>query len=192
MKKNNQFPLDIYCLFFVLLFNFTACNKKDVRGCTQANIPFTLKLFPSAHPCKPLGKLEFHFPQNSFTEISLNNGPFAAKKIIDSLLPGNYNLRIRFNNECYKDTVVTMPVNAASTVFSDVKKILQAYCMPCHEGFNPKGGLDFNKDCIILSSWDRIEARAVLGNPSPMPQNGLIPLAERNKIADWIRAGHGY
>jgi hypothetical protein len=32
----------------------------------------------------------------------------------------------------------------------------------------------------------------VNGAPSPMPQAGLIPIEERNKIMEWIANGHRY
>jgi hypothetical protein len=53
-------------------------------------------------------------------------------------------------------------------------------------------GLDWKSSCDILQFWDRIKARAIDGNPSPMPQAGLLPLSEINKIMDWINAGHRY
>lgn len=77
-------------------------------------------------------------------------------------------------------------------VFLQVKSILATHCLQCHSGVNPQAGLDWSRDCDILTYWDRIKARAVDGNPSPMPQAGLIPLAERSKISAWIQAGHQY
>jgi uncharacterized membrane protein len=52
--------------------------------------------------------------------------------------------------------------------------------------------MDFTKVCDILTHWERIQARAVEGNPSPMPSTGLIPIEERNKIMDWIKKGHAF
>lgn len=62
----------------------------------------------------------------------------------------------------------------------------------CHSGINPQAGIDFTRICDILNHWDRIQARAVDGNPSPMPPTGIIPIVERNKILDWINTGHLY
>lgn len=76
--------------------------------------------------------------------------------------------------------------------FLKVKSILVTYCLQCHGGVNPQAGLDWSRDCDILTYWDRIKARAVDGDPSPMPQAGLMPLAERSKISAWIQAGHRY
>jgi uncharacterized membrane protein len=62
----------------------------------------------------------------------------------------------------------------------------------CHSGNNPQGGLDFTNVCDILNHWQRIDARAVQGIPSPMPQAGLIPQEERSKIIEWLNTGHSY
>jgi len=76
--------------------------------------------------------------------------------------------------------------------FLQVKRILANNCLQCHSGVNPQAGLDWSRDCDILQYWDRIKARAVDGDPSPMPQAGLIPESERNQIMAWIQAGHRY
>ncbi|MGB4770528.1 MAG: hypothetical protein WBP58_03670 [Chitinophagaceae bacterium] len=73
-----------------------------------------------------------------------------------------------------------------------MRRILFNNCIQCHSGVNPQAGLDWTRDCDILQYWDRIKARAVDGDPSPMPQAGLIPETERNKIMAWIQAGHRY
>jgi hypothetical protein len=41
----------------------------------------------------------------------------------------------------------------------------------------------------VFASKDRVKARAVDGNPSPMPSSGLMSLTNRNKLAAWIAAG---
>lgn len=45
----------------------------------------------------------------------------------------------------------------------------------------------------ILSSWDRIKARAVDGNPSFMPraQNSPLSTVNKQKITDWVNADTG-
>jgi len=80
----------------------------------------------------------------------------------------------------------------AGPAFLQVKRILANQCLQCHSGVNPQAGLDWSRDCDILQYWDRIKARAVDGDPSPMPQAGLIPESERNQIMAWIQAGHRY
>ncbi len=77
-------------------------------------------------------------------------------------------------------------------LFLQVKRILSTHCLQCHSGVNPQAGLDWSRDCDILTYWDRIKARAIDGDPSPMPQAGLMPIDERSQISAWIQAGHRY
>jgi uncharacterized membrane protein len=77
-------------------------------------------------------------------------------------------------------------------IFTEVATILKIRCSLCHSGLNPQAGLDFTRNCDILANWNRIQARAIEGNPAPMPPTGLIPLAERNKILEWINSGHTF
>ena len=53
-----------------------------------------------------------------------------------------------------------------------------------------EGSKNFDTDDNIVNSWDRIRARAVDGNPSFMPQGGQLTTVDKNKILDWINAGH--
>jgi hypothetical protein len=52
--------------------------------------------------------------------------------------------------------------------------------------------MNWEVDCNIVNFKDRILARAVNANPSPMPPTGLLPPSERQKITDWINAGGRY
>jgi hypothetical protein len=42
----------------------------------------------------------------------------------------------------------------------------------------------------VVNSWDRIKIRAVDGNPSFMPQGGELTGPDKQKIVDWVNAGH--
>lgn len=87
---------------------------------------------------------------------------------------------------------VDLSTQTPGPAFLQVKRILATNCLQCHSGVNPQAGLDWSRDCDILTYWDRIKARAVDGDPSPMPQAGLMPMAERSLITAWIQAGHRY
>jgi hypothetical protein len=74
--------------------------------------------------------------------------------------------------------------------------VLQTNCATagCHTGGSPAGGLNFTVDCTIVGSWDRIKARAVDAIPSqmPPPPNPALNAADKQKILDWITAGHRF
>ena len=86
-------------------------------------------------------------------------------------------------------TGVTVASRSEGPKFTAVKSLIQANCVTCHNATNASGGVNLSTDCSIVSAKDRIKARAVDGNPSPMPSGGLLPAAERQKITDWITAG---
>jgi uncharacterized membrane protein len=89
-------------------------------------------------------------------------------------------------------SAVDLSLQTPGPAFLQVKRILATHCLQCHSGVNPQAGLDWSRDCDILTYWDRIKARAVDGDPSPMPQAGLMPKDERNQIMAWINKGHLY
>jgi uncharacterized membrane protein len=86
-------------------------------------------------------------------------------------------------------TGVSVTSRTEGPKFTAVKALIQANCVTCHNATNASGGVNLSTDCSIVSGKDRIKARAVDGNPSPMPSSGLLPAAERQKITDWINAG---
>lgn len=57
----------------------------------------------------------------------------------------------------------------------------------CHE---TNGQLpDLTTHPGVYGSRDAVKARAVFGDPSPMPASGLMSTANRNDLQKWIEAG---
>jgi uncharacterized membrane protein len=73
-----------------------------------------------------------------------------------------------------------------------VKQIIVGYCGPCHYNGGIDGGKNFDTDASIIASWDRIKARAVDNVPTQMPAAPNAPLTtvDKQKITDWVNAGH--
>lgn len=88
------------------------------------------------------------------------------------------------SNDC-----ATLTAGQAGPLYSAVKSLLSANCSSCHTGSNSTGGKDLTTDCNIVTSKDRIKARAVDGSPSFMPQGGQLSAADKKKITDWVNAG---
>jgi SprB repeat len=121
---------------------------------------------------------------------SLNSGAFQSSGIFTNLAAGNYTVTAKDANGCTGVSAATT-VNslAAGTLFDAVRTLVQNNCVTCHNATVTNGGMNFSVDCNIVNNKDRIKARAVDGNPSPMPQGGLLSGTERQKITDWINAG---
>ena len=69
---------------------------------------------------------------------------------------------------------------------------MKGYCGPCHLNGTISGGKNFDADNSIVTAWDRIKARAVDGLPTFMPQapNAQLTAIDKQKIIDWVNAGH--
>ncbi len=121
---------------------------------------------------------------------SLNSGTFQASNIFLNLGPGTYTVQAKDANSCNGASGNTTLANRpAGPLFSDVKAVLQANCVSCHNNSQQEGGMNWMVDCNIVANKDRIKARAVDASPSAMPPTGLLPATERQKITSWINAG---
>ena len=121
---------------------------------------------------------------------SLNSGAFQSSNIFLNLGAGTYTVQAKDANSCNGTSGSSILSNlAAGPLFNEVKAVLQANCVSCHNNSQQEGGMNWMVDCNIVANKDRIKARAVDGSPSSMPPTGLLPLSERQKITSWINAG---
>ncbi|MEO7923030.1 MAG: hypothetical protein ABIR30_05080 [Chitinophagaceae bacterium] len=181
---------------------------KDLNGCTGTN-SFTLT---PPNPCAgvniivsitPTANIPCQLPNtgaiaasasggNGVYTYSLNGGAFQSSGTFSNLPAGNYTVTAKDGNTCTgsgSDVVSNAP---AGPLFTQVRTVLQNNCVPCHNNVQQEGGMNWTIDCNIVTFKDRIQARAVNGNPSPMPPTGLLPISERQKITNWINAGGRY
>jgi SprB repeat len=120
---------------------------------------------------------------------SLNGGAFQSINNFTSLASGSYSITAKDANGCTGSASTTIINQPAGPLFSQVKTLIRNHCLYCHNNTALNGGMDFSLDCNIVSNKSRIKERAADGNPSPMPQGGLLAGSERQKIIDWINAG---
>jgi uncharacterized membrane protein len=74
--------------------------------------------------------------------------------------------------------------------YAQVKQLITGYCGPCHLNAGNSGNRNFDTDASIVAGWDRIRARCVTGTPSFMPQGGQLTAIDKQRITDWVNAGH--
>ena len=113
---------------------------------------------------------------------------FQASTNFFNLAAGNYTVTAKDANACTSNVAVT--INGYGPKFFAVRTIVNGYCGPCHLNGAISGGKNFDADVDVVNSWDRIKIRAVDGNPSFMPQNGQLTAPDKQKIVDWVNAGH--
>jgi mono/diheme cytochrome c family protein len=121
---------------------------------------------------------------------SLNNGTMQSSSTFQGLNNGTYQVTVKDANSCTATlTGISVASRAEGPKFAAVRTLIQTQCVSCHNATTANGGVNLSTDCNIVSAKDRIKARAVDGQPSPMPVGGLLPASERQKITDWINAG---
>jgi hypothetical protein len=185
MKKNKEL------LFFSLIFvGLYSCTTENNEPC---NIQVAIStLSTPSQPCSASGTIQITEPIGANYQYKIDSYPFQNQPIFSNVKVGNHVLVLKDQNGCETFKKVIVDTIVVNNTFNQVRQILANRCSSCHSGNNPHAGLDFTNVCDILNHWQRIEARAVQGIPTPMPQAGFIPQAERNIIIEWIINGHSY
>ena len=136
------------------------------------------------------GTLTILEPRGDTISYKLNNGSYQPSWYFTNLAPGNYIITIKNQKGCTDTAQITI-LNYGPK-YALVKEIIIGYCGPCHRNGGMDGGKNFDTDASIISNWDRIKARAVDNLPSQMPAPPNVPLTnvDKQKITDWVNAGH--
>lgn len=187
-KTANKILLILIPCFCFAIFG---CSKKEAKEC---DIKPVIATTTTSDPCIAQGTITVTAPLGNNIQYRITNLSFQSSPVFNNLLPGSYTITAKDENGCsHSSDAEVLPVTMTpGSLFSMVKSVLGSNCVSCHGGSNPQSGIDFSRNCDIINNWSRIKARAVDGNPSPMPQGGLLPLSERNKIVNWINAGHRF
>ena len=174
-------------------------SKSFTVGTTDACIGKTITVtgtVTASDKCSPTGSIVITATGGTGFTYSLNNGNYAAANTFNNLASGAYTLNAKDADGCITSSPATISALPAGATFAPVKAILQANCAlsGCHTGTGAQNGINFSDDCVIVSHWDRIKARAVDANPSVMPPapNQSLSSTDKQKILDWIAAGHKY
>ena len=185
--------LIIYSLLAGSVFIISSCNKTDTPTppdpClgVSYNIQF---LKTEAIGTSNNGSIYITFPIGDTISYSLNSGAFQSLANFNNLAPGNYVITVKNAKGC-TDTAQIAILNYGPK-YALVKQLITGYCGPCHRNGGNSGGKNFDTDASIISSWDRIKARAVDNTPSQMPEtpNSPLTIVDKQKITDWVNAGH--
>lgn len=180
----------------ILITLFISCKKTDT-GTTPAppvvDVCANVTIVPVAtvsHSItgQAVGTITVTSPIGSGFLYSINGTVFQGSVNFFNLAPGNYTVTAKNANGCTGTVSVT--INGYGPKFFNVRTIVNGYCGSCHLSGNMMGGKNFDADASIVASWDRIKIRSVDGLPSFMPQGGQLTALDKQKIVDWVNAGH--
>jgi hypothetical protein len=182
-------------LFISSVFFYQACKKTDavvppapiVDPCVGVTItPVADKGFTITG--QSLGTITVTSPIGSGFTYSITGSTFQGSTNFFNLAAGSYTLSVKNANNCTGTLPIT--ITGYGPKYYEVKKIITGYCGPCHLNGAVNGGQNFDTDNAIVTAWARIKARAVDGTPSFMPQGGQLTALDKQKIVDWVNAGH--
>ena len=175
--------------YLLLLAILVSCSKKDKVNDPCAAFSYEIEYdIEAAIGTQNNGTITITYPIGDTVNYRLNNGSFQTSRFFTNLAPGNYIITAKNLAGC-QDTVQVIVPNYGPK-YALVEELITGYCGPCHLNGGMEGNKNFDTDNNIVNSWDRIKARAVDGNPSFMPQGGELTTVDKNKILDWINAGH--
>jgi hypothetical protein len=182
-------------VFFLAVFSlaFAACKKSDStpdpvpNPCANVTVTVNFTKF-DAISGQTNGSITVISPVGSGYTYSINNGIFQASTNFNNLASGTYTITAKTDKGCTGNVQVSL--NGYGSKYHAVKQIILGYCGPCHLNGGANGGRNFDTDANIVAAWDRIKARTVDGIPSFMPEGGQLTTVDKQKITDWVNAGH--
>lgn len=181
MKRISALPI----LIGIIMAGCTKQDSTDRCAGTNYDIQFTKN--PAIGGVNN-GSLSIFYPRGDTLRYQLNNGAPQANPNFSGLAPGKYLIWV-INQKGCSDTISTT-IEAYGPKYAAVKQLIAGYCGPCHLNGGASGGKNLDTDASIVSSWDRIRLRCVNGTPTFMPQNGQLTTIDKQKITDWVNAGH--
>jgi hypothetical protein len=188
MKKPN---LLLPVAVLIVLTFAAGCKKTDTPAapdpCANAGIT-TVASKTHTITGQQLGTITVTSPIGSEYTYSVNGTSFQPSTNFFSLAAGNYIVTAKNAAGCSDTMKIT--INGYGPKFYAVRTIVNGYCGPCHLNGTVNGGKNFDDDNSIVNSWDRIKVRTVDGTPTFMPEGGQLTAADKQKIVDWVNAGH--
>lgn len=178
---------------FLMATLITACSKSDTTAPPAVNPCTGVVITPLAsvtHTTTGLtqGTITVTTPIGSGITYSINGTSFQSSTNFSNLAAGNYTLTVKNANNC--SGTAALVINGYGPKFYAVRTIINGYCGPCHLNGTTNGGKNFDSDNDVVNSWDRIKIRSVDGTPTFMPENGQLTAIDKQKIVDWVNAGH--
>jgi hypothetical protein len=188
--------------FLLIIFTiwFYSCSKSDSGSNTPADpcagktITVTPTVTQNPDPCTKGIISVTATGSNNFT-YSVDGGTYQVSGTFNDIIAGNHTVSAKDGAGCIKTASVTVATATAGNLFTAVKSMMQTNCAVtgCHNGTQSP---NFTEDCNIVNNWSLIKTRAVDGagttNQMPQPPRAALDQADRDKITNWVNAGHKF
>ena len=190
MLSQFTFPKSSYLTATLLIMGATilGCNKdKGPDPCSGTSYDIQI-VKTAAIGGVNNGSITVLTPRGDTLKYAVNNGAPQQSPYLTGLAPGNNIVKV-INQKGCSDTLHVL-ISAYGPKYAAVRQLMMGYCGPCHLNGGSSGGKNLDSDSSIVASWDRIRLRCVNGQPTFMPQNGQLTSLDKQKITDWVNAGH--
>jgi hypothetical protein len=174
----------------------TSVTLTAVNPCTNTSIAIStavVNVLPCASPAAN-GKITVTASGSSGYTYNINNGAYQASNIFSNLAATTYTVGVKDVNGCTKTASATVGTTVKGPLFTDVRTLITNRCggSSCHMNGGNKAGYNFDNDCSIVTAWSAINTACVTSNSMPNSPQPLLTAAEKQKITNWINAGHTY
>ena len=174
----------------------TSVTLTAVNPCTNTNITITTAIV-TVTPCTtPVnnGKITVTAAGSSGYTYNINGGAYQASNIFSNLATATYTIGVKDLNGCTKTTSAAVGTTPRGPLFNDVRTLISTRCSGsgCHMNGGSAAGYNFDSDCSIITAWSAIRNSCVNSNSMPKQPQPQLTTAEKQKITNWINAGHTY
>ena len=174
----------------------TTVTLTATNSCTNTVINVStsvINVLPCTTPAAN-GKITVTASGSSGFTFNINGGTYQAGNVFSNLAAGNFTIGVKDLNGCTKTATATVGTTAKGPLFSDVRTLITSRCggSNCHMNGGNKAGYNFDNDCSIVTSWSPIYNSCVTSNSMPNSPQPQLTTAEKQKITNWVNAGHTY
>jgi len=171
-----------------------------VSPCTTINIVITTVIV-NYTPCTTpaTGRITVTASGSTGFTYNLNGGAYQVSNVFSNLVAGTYTVGVKDVNGCTKTATAVVATAASGPLFAQMRSLISTRCngSGCHIGAgNNAAGYNFDNDCNIVTKWAEINHTSVLYTQGwvrmPKSPQPFLTVAEKQKITDWITAGHRY
>jgi hypothetical protein len=166
-----------------------------VSPCTNTVITIT-NVIVNNTPCvtPATGSITVTAAGSTGFTYNLNGGAYQSSNIFSGLTSATYTVGVKDANGCTNSSTAIVANLPSGPLFAQVRTLITTRCggSGCHMNGQSQKGYNFDADCSIVTYWSQINRTSVTYTMTRMPINPqpLLTTAEKQKITDWINAGH--